>query len=399
MYTTLFAIFLSFLALFFDIPLDSSSWQILAVSLGFILIFIITHHYGLLLSPVHNVEQEITPRLVEIFRKDFKLNGVIRFLFIWFLFLIGIALTPFKYKGICIFILTGIGLDAILYYFHRSASYLDPFQVVDFLKQEADKAIEQDHDAKLCDLIEAISEVGIKSIHRSSSALTNHVIDCLDKLGEGFLASVKRLSHPTQNPELMSQGVKDTLSYLLLFLLQHLSSIQGKVLERNMELVAGHIITTLSKIITYAARVDLSLTALPLHYMQKATLSALKQGFSDAGVKGIMGLLEVFEAISKTKDLAYQEIKIPLITLITTLEEISKEMFRQDKQIKFQILKSPFLQMAQSMENEPLKGHRDTPFLIQQINRILGEFQALEAVMNTIPPLPNLSTEEETQKE
>ena len=164
-----------------------------------------------------------------------------------------------------------------------------------------------------------------------------------------------------------------------------------------MPLTSGHVISAIAKLASYAAVTDFSLLLLPLHYIDKCSLSSVHKGYTDVGVKATIGLLELMKALSQAKGLEYQEIKPHLFKLITTLESIAKELFRQDKSTKIQILIAPFSEIAHTLDQEPFKDHPDTPVLIQQIQRIIGEFEALDAVMKTMPPMPKLSVEEETE--
>lgn len=346
--------------------------------------------------PIQKAEQNFTPRLSELFRKDLRINLELAFLFCLPLLVFASSFTPFSL--ILALLLIAIGIDIFYLLLRRIMDYLNPFRSVDFLEQEALYAIDQSNDPGLCNIIESCSEVAIKALQRHNSALTNHTFDALEKMGEVFLASSKRLSRPVQNLELKAEGIEDSLSYVLVFLLQHLESIHEHALDKKLELVAGHVITTLTKLAIYTTRIDLSLTALPLYYVDKLSMHAMKKGFQDVGVKATLGLLSVADAISKRNDLQYMDLKPSFITIITTLDAIGKETFSLDKTTKIPILTQPFRQLAKLIEKEPLRNHQDKEVIRDQLTRVLAEYEALETVMTTMPPMPPIFPEEEAKR-
>jgi hypothetical protein len=388
MYATCVSLLIALGSFLLGIQLDSLKIFILAVVFGVAILLLAVYLYATTLSPLQRGEQKITPRLVELFSSDLKLKILFSALLVLPLLLVGSSLIPSTISFGILIVLIGISLDFLRGYARRLTDYFNPFRVTEFLGAEAVRAVNNNQNLKLSNLIEATSEIALHSIGRHNSALANQAIDILEKMGKKFLAS--SFSRTGQ-----SQESRDTIRYILLFLLQHLEAIHTNATHKKLDLVAGHVVTTLSKLARYASEADFSLVLLPLHYIDKCTLDALRKGFPDVGIKGTIGLLELAKALTQQKGLEYQDIKAPMIKLITTLEAISKETFRNDKSTNIQVLMTPFIELSQLMEQGAFKGHADTPFIIQQINRIIGEFQTLDAVMKTMPPLPKITSEDE----
>lgn len=396
MIATLIAIFLSFYIYFF--AGDKSLASLFTVSVAASAILLSFGAAALLVSflPIQKGEQNITPRLSELFRKDFRINGIIAYLFSLPLIIFGITFLP--QPIIPMLILIGIGIDLLYLLIRRIMDYLNPFQVVNFLKDEAFRAIAQGSDETVCNVIESCSEVAVKSIQRHNSALANHSIDTLGLIGENFLISSKSLSHPIQNQELKDQGVADSLSFVLVFLCQHLESIYSQAFEKKLELVAGDVITSLTKISVYAARTDVSLLSLPLFYINKIAVHAMENGFEDVGIKATIGLTNVADSICKAKDLQYQDLKAPFVSIITTMDTIAKETFRKDKTTRISILVEPFKKLQQMIQADPIKQHADQPVIEDQLRLVLNDFTTLETVLATMPPIPSLIPEEESKQ-
>lgn len=396
MIATLIAIFISIYIYFF--AGDRNLASIFTVSVAAAAVLLSFGAGALLVSflPIQKGEQNITPRLSELFRKDFRINGIIAYLFSLPLLIFG--LTYLSQPTIPMLILIGIGIDLLYLLIRRIMDYLNPFQVVNFFKDEAFRSINQDSDETVCNVIESCTEVAVKSIQRQNSALANHSIDTLGAIGENFLISSKSLSHPTQDQSLKEQGIADSLSFVLVFLCQHLESIYTEAFEKKLELVAGYVITTLTKISVYAARTDVSLLTLPLFYINKIAQHAMENGFQDVGIKATIGLANVAESIAKSKDIQYQDLKAPFVSIISTMDMIAKETFRQDKSTKISILVEPFKKLQKMVQSDPIKQHQDQSVIEDQLKLVLNDFATLETVLATMPPLPSLINEEEPKQ-
>lgn len=395
MYATPFALLLAALFFYFEVAFNFPHVFLLATLFAIFFPLSALLSYTLILPPLQRGEQNVTPRLIELLSRDSKLIYGMRFLLLLPIALIGVLLLPVKESFLFAVVLIGLGLDLLYLHSCRLTTYLNPFRMVDFLVGAGERFISQSRDAELCELIESTTEVAIKSVDRHQSALANRAIDGLEKMGGKFLTQKKNFAHPPQNVELQLQGIKDTLSYVILFLLEHLEEIQERALDEKLSLIASHVVTTFAKLAIYASKIDPSLAALALHFVNKTSLKAAQRGFYDSGIKATVGLLELAKAIAMSKDLLRQDLKSTMIPLIAGLEALAKELFKQNKNTEMQVLTSPFHELARLISQEPFQGHQDAPYLIQQINRILGDFQALEAILKAMPPLPKLNLEEE----
>lgn len=392
MFATLIAILLSVYLYFFAGSWNPGSLFPFAMAASAILLSFGAAALLVSFLPIQKGEQTITPRLSELFRKDMRINFGMGLLFCLPLIIIAVSFLPSPI--IPMLLLLGVGIDVLYLLIRRIMDYLNPFRVVDFLKAEAIDAIDKDKDKDFCNLIESCSEVAIKSTQRHNSALANHALDALEESGEKFLASSKRLSHPIQNKELADEGVSDSLNYILLFLLQHLEAVHSEAIEKKQEIIAGHVITIITKLADFAANVDLSLTALPLHYINKLAESSMDHSLQDVGIKASIGLLKLAENISKQKDLQYMDLKPPFFTIISILDNVAKITFKNNKEVKIFLLVQPFKDLKSLFEKEPLKSHQDSPAIVNQVDLTLAEFTALESVLATMPPIPTFASDQ-----
>lgn len=55
----------------------------------------------------------------------------------------------------------------------------------------------------------------------------------------------------------------------------------------------------------------------------------------------------------------------------------------------------PFQELKELFNNKVMEAHQDTPVIVQNIDRVISEFETLQAVLMTMPPMPNILPEEE----
>lgn len=99
-------------------------------------------------------------------------------------------------------------------------------------------------------------------------------------------------------------------------------------------------------------------------------------------------LSEVANQLLTEIDVTYLELQDPFLSIINGLEIIAKGEFQRNKSINIAILEQPFKELKTLFEQGKVKDHPDTPVIMQNINRVLGEFDALRLVMATRPPIP-----------
>lgn len=346
-------------------------------------------------SPMQRAEQNATPRISELISKDFhiKVALIILILFPMISYVIAIDVLSLgimnKNNSIPLWILLfGISIDALYHLVKRISAYFDPFQVVEFLVKNANTGIQEANEKKICSNIDAQSEVAIHALDRQSMSLSIQSIDALQRTTKVFFESYKSISHPLKDEKDKSLGIDDTISYTLFFLLQRLNLINEKASVLKLEPVSSSIITSTGKITFYAAKYDISMATYPLIFLGKFAIFSLKQGIHEVGPKAIITFLTVAESILKDIDVTYLELQDPFINLVDQLHEVTKEMFRQDKKMDIALLMKPFLDLREMFKTEKMAAHQDTPVILQEIDKVLSEYEALAAVLRARPPIP-----------
>lgn len=350
--------------------------------------------------PLQKGEQNTTPRLLEMFRSD----GKLRWEAVWLLLFslatlaaaVGLVPSGTRFSGLLlpVWIVTlGVTVDVAWSFIHRILNYFNPFSVVKMFTARAKKSILSNHELDLCDWIDALSEVTVKAVERHSSSIAGLSLDELYQVASLFLDASKSIAHTNHDKQTEMAGITDKVSYTMHFLYQRIDIIFYKALKNRLEPVCSKIMTLLGKIAIAAAKYDMSLASEPLRVLGKCAKRAQDAGFEETALTASCVLSEVARTIIKEIDVTYYEIKDPFLSIINGLEVLTQEQFRKDKSVSILLLMQPFKDLKQLFQSDKVKNHQDTPVILQNIDRVLGEYEALMVVMNTIPEIPRVSDE------
>lgn len=399
----LFSIVLAIL-LWFDphtheISLEMTT-RIIMIATSLLFFLLLPLGYLFTWQPLQKAEENSTPRILEIFHKDYYVHLTTGWIVAFSLATLVLA-SDLIYPSISLkawffplwIVLLGITVDAFFAFLKRVLSYLNPFAVVKLFAKQAQLSIRNDRELDLCDSIDALSEIAIKGIQKQSASICHQALNEEGEIIKGFLAASKSIGHVKEDEQSKALGINDKVSYTLFYLYQRLDIIFDKALKNQLEPTCSLIATLLGKISVYAAKYDVSLASAPLRFLGKNAKRAHNQGFEETALTASCVFLEVAKEIIAEIDLTYYEIKDVFLSIINGMEGLAKEAFRLDKTMNIGLLIQPFKDLRALFENDKIKNHQDTPLILQNIDRVLGEYEALLIVMNTMPTIPQIEDE------
>lgn len=359
------------------IPLAVVQWIIL--SLAFI--------------PLHRAEQDLTPRIFELFKKDrviFWSNQIAIILCL----LVFVVIFYAKYLPFPPFIfwlvVLGISFDLLYYFVKRILGYLNPYAVTKMFTEEAKNSILQSRELDLCGALDALSEISLKSLHRSSTSLCQYSLDEMGEVMRLQLEAPKDLAVSDVDKQAQAKGINDKVSYTLYYFFDRIERTYYKALDLQLTQVCSRIITLLGKVVFYAARCDLSLVSHVVGVIGKFSKDAEEKGFPEIALKGTCTLSEVAKLIVNEIDLRYMDLKDPFFSMITQLDEVGKVTFRRNKSTSIPMLVAPLKDLKTLFQTEKVANCQDTPVIVAEVDRVLAEWDALDNVLRTIPPLAPL---------
>lgn len=357
-----------------------------AVALAITQIFIMAAAF----CPLQRAEQHITPRILELFHRDHWISWINYGIILLTLSMLVILFYPLPLPLpplVCGLILLGITLDLLYWLVRKIFNYLNPFPVAKMFTKEAEKSILQNREIDLCDSLESLSEISLKSVSRSSSSLCNQCLDEMREIMRLFLDSTKSLASVGPDVQAQAQGITDKVSYTLFFFFDRLDMIYKKATSLGLSQICSSIVTLLGKVSIYAARCDLSLVGYVVDYIGKFSIAAEKNKSPEIALKGTCTLVEASKTIINEINLTYMDLKDPFFSIINQLNEIGKEAFRQNKQSSIALLTVPFQDLKALFQSPKVADHPDTPTIMADIDRVMAEWTTLETVIRTIPPM------------
>lgn len=406
----------SIISLFFAVPLailggssnmtfDMNSFRSIMAALGLGLVFAVPFFFAAVSGALARSGEKLSPRLLKLFAKDRRIKGFVSWLLAFALLNLGLSFVTVTISEVAshflialwIFLL-GISIDSAFHLIRRIQSYLNPFDVVALFTAKAEEDIREEREMDLCSEIEVLAEIGVKSVDKQSSSLTTHILDELNEVMKIFLDSSKSISHRHPDRETEELGIKDKVSFTLFYFFQRIETIFQKAVSVENETVCSHLIQTLGKVAFYAAQYDITLAGYPLFYLGKCLKRAMKKELHDVRDRAACTLEEVAKAILADIDLSFLEIQDLFAGIITYLDEIEKDTFRHNKSVLIDSLMRPFLNLKELFSTEKMAKHQDTVVILQRINRVLGEFEALKLVMQTLPPQVKKPEEEGSEQ-
>lgn len=391
------AITLLFAPLSFAPQLDISLLSIaLMLITGSIVLAVLPFLYCLPLASFQRLEQQVTPRLMAVFHQDWqiRLYFFLLFLFPLISYLLASAVILFKTSYplmlFAIWIVAfGGTLDLIRETMKRLTKLLDPFFITEVFNREAIKSIRNGQDSLLWSSIDNLAEVSIRATQDNRLALATRTLSTFPPIFQQFFTSAKSISHPDQDRTIKKETGLDEASYTVVYFLQRLELINDKALEAKLESICRHIIVVLGKIIVSSAQFDLSMVSFPTHILGKFAFKAQRANWNEVAALTTSTLVEVARTIVNDIDLSYTEIQDAFFAITNNLDLIAQTTFKKDKTMNIQLLTQPIREVKALFQTEKMANHRDTPAIMQNIDAILSQFEALEQVMNTIPPIPS----------
>jgi hypothetical protein len=371
---------------------------VLIISPLFLLIQVLI--FALSWNALEQAERNSTPHIMGMLTKDrlllFSNLWIVLFVLLSYAIALDFLFFNIIHKKILLalwIVLLGITLDVLRQSLKRMTSYLNPFEIVGMFSDKGKDYVRNDKEIELCGTIDALTDISIKAIQRSGIGLTHEAMDRMQQLSKNFLEAQKSIGHPKEDKETKAYGIKDKVTYVLFFLYQRLELIYIQALEHRLEPINSGIISALGKIAIYDAKFDMSLVHYPLTLIGKLTKEAQEKKISSIPLKSTGTLLEVARQIASEIDLKYLEIKDPFMSIIAQLDDIAKETFRQEKNSNMRLLVHPFHELKTILSSEKLNDHPDTPVIVERLEGVMAEFNTLEMILRTIPPIPKISEE------
>jgi hypothetical protein len=250
----------------------------------------------------------------------------------------------------------------------------NPYHLLKGYQDKAFDAVSQTNEPAICDWIEAIQEVALKALHKSETPLVSAALDSQLQIGKNFLSAPNTLD-------------LSKIGYVMFFLYERLKVLFEKGLSEKQEPVCMQIITTYGKLALHSMGTHPHFAGYALTFIGDLAEKGVKLGMREIGVKTGLMLIELTKSVANDISLDEYDLREPLLGIVKNLEEISSELYRQDKTMPIDVIKEPFLQLKTVLVSSKSSDHPTIVMVICDIDRVLAQFQELELILKTIPSI------------
>ena len=325
---------------------------------------------------LQQAESNLTPRVINLFRTDQKRlwasRGLVLFALVSVIFA-GFTELSYRLTLVSIWIVgLGAAFDLAWFTFRRWASYLDPIHVIDEYVKQAEKAIASDNPTEITIWWEALTEIGLKGISDTNYAIARTAINQL----QGTAA----LLWTVQDKE-----KEQTSNALLFHLLEQLDFLCEQAIERNIAPIIDMILTAYAKIALVVQRCDSRLFDLPLHKVAELASNAQIDGDYRLLTRASIAMQQLAKQLADDEANATTDLRAPLFSVVAHLEEIAQNEFRENKSCDIDFLVEPFEGLKAFFEAPRFNDRPGIDLVKVDLNRIIGDFQALRLVMAKLP--------------
>lgn len=369
----------------------------LPLTVGALLLLVVGLLNAMILTPLQQAKEALTPRLGELYYQDRRLRFANGFCLLFIFLSFAFSATLYLDKGILFaiwLILLGMVLDTLYYSFRRMTAYLNSDFVIGRLVKQGHKSIQSGKYVEVSSALDGLTEIAIKSLRSNNISLCEETIKEIEELASYHVNQCKK-RFPQHSLDASTKNEEAEQAYFILgYFLERLELIHTQAIEERVEPVSSQLIVSMGKIAIFVSRWNPAMSSLPLHYLGKFTHQAESQNLEEATLKASLTLEEIAKSALEDPEIIHLGMKDTLFNIIKHLEQIAKWIFQQDKTTNLSFLTQPFQDIKLALTHERFAGNPDAEQVVKELDRVLGEFAALELVLRTIPNIPGFSEEE-----
>jgi len=346
----------------------------------------------LMMVPLQRSEADLTPKVVEVVKRDRRLRLVnsVLMLFPLLSFLLAFvssgitdsALLGYLFAGWIVVV--GITTDTLRQLFRIIIRYLSPSDVVAMLSLEAQGNATAGDERAMCSWIDALTETALKALDRVSTSLAIDAVNGVTQSLQRYLeASTDRANGAGSSKE--RDDIDDQVSYALFYAFQRLQSIHHEALGLGYEPVCSATVTALGKIAVFAGKYSLKMAGYPLHFVREFALVAVDEGLKDVGIRASCTIQEVAKVLVEECDLTAPGFQELFVGIVKHLDTLAKAIFKSDKTTSIPVLMAPFTDLKKVLDVEKVRVLPDYSRVVRELDAVIDEFSALAHVMVNLP--------------
>jgi hypothetical protein len=370
-----------------ELPLELYE-KITLATVGLLFLTIGVLSTAFLWRPIVDTEMKRIPKTEQLFFQDKVMVALLASLFAFALFSCSFLVVLYAYpiqKLLFMFwmLAAGISFDCMLATIRRMQLYAQPFFIIPKLSSESVKAVRKGHDKIGVEWFDALIEALDRAVKNKSTHHAHFILEEIENAFEKYVQA--EASYMSLLPEIQGPTLLDKVNYLTLRVCKRLEAIGEHAFQEQVETIVEDLVTSLGKLSLFLARVHPTLSHIPLFSIDCCAQHALQFGSEDVVIRSsatISELCKNFILLSKEKNTSYKQL---IFTSLLHLEEIAKAFFQKNKEMSPALLMQPFAEVGIILADKTLAEVVDREEILQELKRILTEFNALDLVLTKLP--------------
>ena len=391
---------LVFLNSWYEVP-NASGIDVMAYASYFLLIsllFLVIALAAICLAwePIWQTQEKKIACAQELFSQDRWLLVQIGVLFAFCLFSLSFSLTGSSIdhtKHLALItgwiLFFGVSFDVLRAYLRRLFNYTRYSFIIERLTKALRRAIRNDEESKAMEWIGVTIDSVLKAMQNGKISHVSKSFTSMHQLIETYVKELSRLASlaPPQ-PESVAPSFSDKVNFLCIYVCDRLEWLYENAIRLHAHPVAEEVISELGKLAIFFSRHSTRVANIPLSYITKCAMYAKNE---DALVRASLILSQMCKEIvllSKEKNESFREL---FLTTLLSMEALVKTLYKQNKDINPVLLMQPFAEVGQFLGNEALKDIHDRQEILQEIRRILAQFQSLAHIVQNLEEVTGIS--------
>ncbi len=341
-------------------------------------------------------ERYAIPAAFKLYMADISLRGAVVGIVAYFLYTLFLDMLPQfnrfldKWQGIALWLfLTGGAIDLLRLQARRGMRFASPTMVAKFLDKAFVRSLRHQDEVGAMAFFDSCNAGVVRAAKEGS----------LDVALAAFGAQVSMVEHFVGTSAMRSLMAKDgaegaslldRVGYFVAYVCRRSFWAYEAILRAKEEPMAEEQVAFLGRVALVLARYHPSLINVPLNALGQVAERALDHKMEVAAERTILTLAEICKALTRESLRTGQPCRESFQTALSILERLVKESFKRNKTSPIALLMQPFAEIANALGSSDMDALPDRDHFLSELRRILGELNALEAVMQGVSEMSTI---------
>ncbi|MBS0655820.1 MAG: hypothetical protein JSR46_08590 [Verrucomicrobia bacterium] len=319
--------------------------------------------------------------------KDRLLAGTFAALLFFFIYSLSLLAFPASLEPFLVWVfLLGVSFDLVRLCIRRSLRYLQLPFLIGKMEEELVHAIGNMDEKRAFELLSIVIEACTTAMLKKKIYVATSLLSAIQRLTEVYVQELARVELQGRLSPSGEGGPSffDKVNYLCLYVCERLEWMNENAIRGSMRPVAIEIMTTFGRLSLFFSRHSPDLAIHPLRFLLKCAHEAQNIGEQEIVTRSILALSETCKAFIRLSQAKNQSFKGLIFECLSTMEEIVKMVYLQNKEINSALLIQPFAEIGEFMGTKQALTCPDRDEIFNALRRVFVQFQSLQMVTSNM---------------